>query len=211
MTQNCSGVPDYFQGCLEQHLHFSNQTVLHVLKKKIVLGRTVDNKNKKDCFSFFEYVNQLLLILSPFIKVLLKYWWWQLLPSSLLGKMKSGVTWFGPLRTNSVFIVSMRCAGQSAGSVGSGSSVFAASGGHAKSTLSHLICTKTSHTHIIVVVLKAWGGCVGRFSYELCWYSMEHMVGSIYIYIQYIHIHITVFNKCFQMRYTVKKKKCVSM
>ena len=115
--------------------------------KVFSFGEKSWQQKQKRLFFFFEYVNQLLLILSPFTKILLKYWWWQLLPSSLLGKMKSDITWFGPLRTNSVFIVSVRCAGQSAGSVGNGSSVFAASGRHTKSTLSHLMCAITSHTH----------------------------------------------------------------
>lgn len=117
MTPTFSGVPNYFHGCSKHHLHFSNQTVLHLLNE-FVLQRKVDNKNKS-LFFFHEYVTQLLLIISPSTKVLLKYWWWKLLPSSLLGNMVSGVTWYipGPLRTNSVLILSVRCEGQSAGSV----------------------------------------------------------------------------------------------
>src|SRR4029434_4168350 len=44
--------------------------------------------------------------------------WWQLLPSSLFGNVKSGLVWYGPLQTNSVLTGSQR-AGQSAGSIGS--------------------------------------------------------------------------------------------
>ncbi len=98
VTLKFSGVPDYFHGCSKQHFHFSYQTVL------------------------------LLLSLSLCTKVLLKYWWCQLLPSSLLENRVSGVTWDGPdpLLTNSVLILSVRCEGQPAGSVGSGATVFAA-------------------------------------------------------------------------------------
>src|SRR4029434_5522930 len=69
---------------------------------------------------FLEYTSQLLLIFSPFTKFLSKWLWWQLLPSSLFGNVKSGLVWYGPLQTNSVSVLTgSQRAGQSAGSVGS--------------------------------------------------------------------------------------------
>lgn len=100
-------------------MHSSSHAVPPLSWKSLLLKITY-SRSRRDLI-FREYISQLLLIFSPFTKVLLKYWWWHFLPSSLLGKMKSGVTWYGPLLTNSILVLSAKTEGQSVGSIGSAS------------------------------------------------------------------------------------------